>query len=118
MEEEKKIKLTDEQIKQIIIYVMPPLIALIFLFLKSSSKETKYHAKQAIAMWVISLPFAFIPYINVLSSLVLAAFIIIAIVKVVQKEDPRIPGISNIVEFVEKTLADLTSKSDDDFVQK
>ncbi len=89
-----------EKTKQILAYVFGPIGGLVFFLLKDSSKETKYHAAQSITIGVVGFLLGFVPFVKFVSSLAILVFAVMGIIKAVNEEDPKLPGVSNIVDAV------------------
>lgn len=90
----------DEKVKQILAYIFPPIGGLIFFLLKDSSKETKYHSAQSIVIGVIGFLLSFIPIVNLFVGIAMLVFMILGIVRAVNEEDPKLPGVSSIVDMI------------------
>ncbi len=90
----------DEKTKQILAYVFGPIGGLVFFLLNDSSKETKYHAAQSLVIGVIAFVLAFIPYLYFLVGPAALVFLVLGIIRVVNEEDPKLPGVSNIVDAI------------------
>ncbi len=90
----------EEKTKQILAYVFGPIGGLIFFLLKDSSKETKYHAAQSLVIGGLAFVLAFIPFFSYLVGTAALVFMILGIIRVANEEDPKLPGISNIVDAI------------------
>ncbi len=109
----------NEKTKQILAYIFGPIAGLVFFLLKDSSRDTKYHAAQSLTIGVLGLLLTFVPIIRYFAGLAVLVFVIWGIVKVVNEEDPKLPGVSNIVdaifakEFGESEKTNTTTKEVD-----
>lgn len=90
----------NEKTKQILAYIFAPIGGLIFFLLKDSSKETKYHSAQSMVIGGLSFILSFIPFLNYFVGIAWIIFVILGIIKAVNEEDPKLPGISNLVDMI------------------
>ncbi len=90
----------DEKTKQILAYVFGPIGGLIFFLLKDSSEETKYHSAQSLVIGGLALILSFVPLFSYFVGIVWVVFIVLGIIRVVNEEDPKLPGISNLVDML------------------
>lgn len=98
-----------EKAKSILAYIFGWIGGLIVLYaLKDSSKETKFHAAQAIVIslgyLLIKIAYSFIPFYipffgTILWGIYLVA-VIIGIIKANKEEDPELPLVGNIAKSI------------------
>ncbi len=72
------------------------IVSLIILLVKKESPFAKFHAKQGLILWIISIILWFIPYVGWILNLVILVFIIIGFVQAIGGKWWKVPGVGQL----------------------
>lgn len=72
------------------------IVSLIILLVKKESPFAKFHAKQGLILWILSIILWFIPYLGWLLNLVVLVFIIIGFVQAIGGKWWKVPGVGQL----------------------
>lgn len=76
------------------------IISLIILLVKKESPFAKFHAKQGLILWILSIVFWIIPVVGWILNLVVFVFIIIGFIQAISGKWWKVPGVGQLAEKI------------------
>lgn len=76
------------------------IVSVIVLIVKKDSKFAVWHAKQGLIMFIASIILSFIPFVGWILNLVILVFVIVGLVKALDRQWYKVPLIGDLAEKI------------------